>query len=54
MKDFQGFTDPRMNEAAWWALDLTRAYAARDRAAIIEPSLTWSRTSWSTPGASSS
>jgi hypothetical protein len=36
MKDFQDLTDPRMNEAAWRALDLLRAYAARDRAAVIE------------------
>ncbi|WP_328500726.1 hypothetical protein OG828_08835 [Streptomyces sp. NBC_00457] len=27
---------PRINKAVWRALDLTRAYAARDRAAIIE------------------
>jgi hypothetical protein len=36
MKDFADLTDPRMNEAAWRALDLMRAYAARDRAAIVE------------------
>ncbi|MGW3723974.1 hypothetical protein [Streptomyces sp. NPDC000851] len=36
MKDFQDLTDPRMNKAAWRVLDLTRAYAAPDRAAIIE------------------
>ncbi|MGW1996509.1 hypothetical protein [Embleya sp. NPDC001921] len=36
MQDFQHLTDPRMNEAAWRALDLMRAYASRDRAAIIE------------------
>ncbi|WP_326697637.1 hypothetical protein OG909_09995 [Streptomyces sp. NBC_01754] len=29
-------TDPRKNEAAWPTLDLARAYAARDRAAIVE------------------
>lgn len=34
--DFQDLTDPRMNEAAWRAHDLLRAYAARDRAAIVE------------------
>lgn len=31
------FSDPRKNEAVWRALDLARAYAARDRAAIVEP-----------------
>ncbi|WP_406472929.1 hypothetical protein [Streptomyces platensis] len=36
MKDFQDLTDPWMHKAAWRALDLTRAYAPRDRAAIIE------------------
>ncbi|MFK0048661.1 hypothetical protein ACIQU4_32130 [Streptomyces sp. NPDC090741] len=36
MKDFADRTDPRMNEAAWRALDLTRAYVARDRTAIVE------------------
>ncbi|AYN37742.1 hypothetical protein D9753_00605 [Streptomyces dangxiongensis] len=36
MKDFQDLTDPGINKAALRALDLTRAYAARDRAAIIE------------------
>ncbi|MFD3373722.1 MULTISPECIES: hypothetical protein [unclassified Streptomyces] len=36
MKDFQDLTDPRMNEEAWRAHDLLRAYAARDRAAIVE------------------
>ncbi|MFK0026195.1 hypothetical protein [Streptomyces sp. NPDC090798] len=36
MKDFADLTGPRMNEAAWRALDLMRAYAARDRAAIVE------------------
>ncbi|RFU85484.1 hypothetical protein DY218_17035 [Streptomyces triticagri] len=36
MKDFADLTDPRMNEAAWRALDLMRAYAARDRAAVAE------------------
>ncbi|WP_326695519.1 hypothetical protein [Streptomyces sp. NBC_01766] len=35
-QDFQDLTDPRMNEAAWRALDLMRAYAARDRVAIVE------------------
>ncbi|AUY53547.1 hypothetical protein [Streptomyces sp. CB01881] len=34
--DFQDLTAPRMNEAAWRAHDLLRAYAARDRAAIVE------------------
>lgn len=34
--DFQDLTDPRMNEASWRAHDLLRAYAARDRAAIVE------------------
>ncbi|MFI6663212.1 hypothetical protein ACIBL8_47975 [Streptomyces sp. NPDC050523] len=36
MKDFADLADPRMNEAAWRALDLKRAYAARDRAAVVE------------------
>ncbi|MFD4335872.1 hypothetical protein ACFWPP_01410 [Streptomyces anulatus] len=36
MKDFADLTDTRMNEAAWRALDLMRAYAARDRAAVVE------------------
>ncbi|MER7694766.1 hypothetical protein [Streptomyces sp. NPDC097610] len=36
MKDFADLADPRMNEAAWRALDLMRAYAARDRAAVVE------------------
>ncbi|MFD9623589.1 hypothetical protein ACFWB2_41160 [Streptomyces virginiae] len=34
--DFQDPTDPRMNDAVWRAHDLLRAYAARDRAAIVE------------------
>ncbi|QIY67935.1 hypothetical protein HEP84_35800 [Streptomyces sp. RLB1-33] len=34
--DFQDLTDPRINEASWQAHDLLRAYAARDRAAIVE------------------
>jgi hypothetical protein len=34
--DFQDLTDPRMNEAAWRAHDLLRAYAARDRPAVAE------------------
>ncbi|WP_051740873.1 hypothetical protein [Streptomyces xylophagus] len=36
MKDFADRTDPRQVEAAWRALDLTRAYVARDRTAIVE------------------
>jgi len=36
MEDFADRTDPRMNEAAWRALDLTHAYVARDRTAIVE------------------
>ncbi|MET7529819.1 hypothetical protein [Streptomyces goshikiensis] len=36
MRDFADRTDPRMNEAAWRALDLTRAYLARDPTAIVE------------------
>lgn len=35
MKDLQDLTDPRMNEVVWRALDLLRAYAARDRTAIV-------------------
>jgi len=34
--DFQDLTAPRMNEASWRAHDPLRAYAARDRAAIVE------------------
>jgi hypothetical protein len=34
--DFRDLTAPRMNEAAWRAHDLLHAYAARDRAAIVE------------------
>ena len=34
--DFQDLTDPQINEAAWLAHDLWRAYAARDRAGIVE------------------
>ncbi|MGX1117458.1 hypothetical protein RKD37_002821 [Streptomyces ambofaciens] len=36
MKDCVHPTDPRMNEAAWRALDLVRTYAARDRAGFVE------------------
>jgi hypothetical protein len=35
MKDFADLADPRMKEAAWRALDLMRAYVARDRVGVV-------------------